>query len=348
MMSLLIRCLFGLVLVIIGLLTLCAWLYPKPPINLYIVKPKILYETFVEPFLIILLMVQLIGSALLMTSSEPAFTESLFFHVTYDLVWLYIFLGFLYCDLIKHASVKTSHDCYFQELKPSHEHYTFTEQELTITNLNLPLKLYASDNGLRRETCLIYLSRDTFSKSRLPSHILYLQKLALKEGYSFAVSSGLSLKTAEIDLTHFIHEAVTTLKSLSYKRLILVGSSEEGHSVLSAAFSTTCDDEAVDVSSMINGVIALYPILDSINISDYAESSRDIPIFLIHGAHDSKASCHTSKKFFDSMAAQHKTICYLELPNIEHDFDKILLKHCSPMDKVAKEITSWLHTYYYE
>lgn len=336
-MSLLIRCLFSVALVMIGLLTLCAWLYLKPPMSLYLVKPKLLYQTFIEPFLIVLLLLQLFMSAMLLTSTNPQIIDSLFFHGAYDLMWLYIFLGFLYCDSIKHATVKGSHDYYFPEIKPAASHYTFTEQEVSLPNLSQPLKLYASKDGPQRETCLVYLSQEPFSIVPLSKHILYLQKLALREGYSFAASNA----------SAFSYEMATALRALSYKRLILVASSKEACSALSAACSNN-DLDQENLPCLIDGVIALYPALDTVNTSDYAATIKDIPIFLIHGSHDSQTSCHHSKQFFKLMAANHKNIRYLELPNVEHNFDKVLFSHCSAIDKVVKEVTIWLHTYYYE
>lgn len=91
---------------------------------------------------------------------------------------------------------------------------------------------------------------------------------------------------------------------------------------------------------------SLAPIYEGASIRNML-TGKDIPIFLIHGSHDSHVPTTSTHKLYELMKAQHKTVDYLELPFVEHAFDSLSVNHSVVGHKVKREISNWLYTYFH-
>lgn len=87
------------------------------------------------------------------------------------------------------------------------------------------------------------------------------------------------------------------------------------------------------------------PIYEGASIRNML-TEKDIPIFLIHGSHDSQVPVEPTRELYELMKDQHKTVDYLELPLVEHAFDLLNVNHSVVGHKVKREISNWLYTYF--
>lgn len=402
------KLLIGFILLILGILTLCAWIHLDPPASVLLTLPKMLYQAFIKPLLILLLVTQLILSAIWAINPANMISCSSFYQVTYFLIWVFILVGFFYCDLVERAPVKTCKDHYWYDTPFHKTSCTLEEKDLTALKSSKQFKLYASLEGSHKAICLLYLNYGGWSVHPTTTHTHYLRQLAINEGYSFAIYGGLGKEEGHIfDMVKDIKEAITTLKKLSYEKIILVGTSAGGHLALTTAFSDAYPKIYGEEIPQVDGVIALYPIvdlsesyvyftckeaatkslLDHLGDKLYAAickhetntlsenvkllyqqilgkpyekaaalyeccsiknmlTTKDIPIFIIHGNHDSNAPCIYSRQLYKYLVTENKNISYLELPNTEHAFDMIN-NHSIATDKSKREIRLWLNTYFH-
>lgn len=90
---------------------------------------------------------------------------------------------------------------------------------------------------------------------------------------------------------------------------------------------------------------SLAPIYEGASIRNML-TEKDIPVFLVHGSHDSHIPVEPTRELYELMKAQHKTVDYLELPFVEHAFDSLNVNHSVVGHKVKREIINWLYTYF--
>lgn len=347
----LLKLIISIIFILLGLWSLCAWIRLDPPANILLTLPKILYTSFISTILFIYLVLLLAYSFVFLYLSFNALPIDSFYFFSYLLLWLYTLAGFTYCDFIRHASVNNNslnplHEKVIDS-KHLHKKLAFQTYDFSSYKSAKQFILYTPSEGAHKETCLVYLNYEECSVHPNVKGALYLRDLALKEGYSFCIYGGNGKEETYLPgIVNDIQEALAFLKNkTSSSRFILCGKSSSAQLALLSAFSDAQPEIFAPFPLQVDGIIALYPIVDlSKHYTDF--NCKDIPILLIHGSHDSQVPIEPTRKLYEVMSSKHKTIDYLELPFMEHAFDSLNVNHSVVGHKMKREITNWLYTYF--
>lgn len=405
----LLKILFGMLLVLLGLWTLSAFIHLKTPTNILLFLPKKLYSSLISQLLVGFLVLLLSQSLFFLWQTATHESIDPFYYYTYFVLWGYTLAGFAYCDVIRHAAVKSGFRQSLLE-KALHEKSgplpPFKEKDLTPEKNSSQFTLFTPQNGMHHTTCLFYLDYERWNPSYHPKETVCLRDLSLSEGYSFCVySSNNDNKTSLWAIIRDICDALDVLRAhTAVSKVILVGSGSGGHLALAAALSHP-STHLDPLQSQIAGVLALSPSVDLASdyilftgkdehnksyldhlgdklfnhllkdgsLSDsyqrlmkqliggsyedlaplYESASiktmlnaSDFPILIIHGSQDSFCPIESTRELYNELNTQNKTISFLELPYVEHGFDILLINHSVIGNKLKREITNWLYTYF--
>lgn len=253
-------------IILLGLWILSAWIHLPTPANISLMLPKKWFSSTISQLLIVLLVILLSESVIFLYHTAAHQAIDSFYLYTYFLLWLFTLVGFMYCDMIRHAVVSTR-----QPLleKTNHERRIplppFEEKDLTTQKSAKQFTFYIPRQGLHQKTCIFYLNYERWSPRTSTAEAVYLRNLALKEGYSFCLYSGKGVDEVYLSgIIADIRQALTVLGAHTpATEVILAGSASGGHLALASALSHQSKELSPAFSSpRIGGVIALYPIVD--------------------------------------------------------------------------------------
>lgn len=252
------------VLIVIGLvltflLCISPWIKLKPPASVLITAFRMPYQ-MVAKHLGIILMTYLGGYYLFILISKNPISK--FAGISSVVVVLCIISTAVYCFRITFSKAQISGQIY-QTVKVNNKQIKSLVEDLREKTDMKQFKFYQPIDVIDKGTCIVYLNYGGWSEQN-EGTATYLRNLSLNQGYSYAHLVGMSKEDGSIDvIVKDIIKGLAYLKNeKQMEKLILVGGSAGGHLSLLTAFSNAYPEVYGSESIKVDGVIALYPIVD--------------------------------------------------------------------------------------
>ena len=260
------NCIFGAVTIYILLMSLSTFLKVSPPASVITTAFRIPYQMIAQ-YLIIFLMLGLIvyyGFLLIEGISPTPFSIA-----CSVVLFICIVIGIVFCTRILTVNVLTSG-----------EGYEYTAQINRAFNVEVDdmheragmeqLMVYTPLGSDRSNICIIHLNYGGWAVQDIKMRG-WFKKFCTQQGYSFVQLAGIGNENGNFfDIVKDIKSGILFLQNeKKYDSIILTGGSSGGTFSLVIALSGTYPEIYGEEQIKIDGVIALYPMIDAALNYDY-------------------------------------------------------------------------------
>lgn len=263
--------LLGIVTVFIFLMSLSGWVTVSPPASVLTTAFRMPYQ-MIAKHLVIVLMLCMTGyyTFILIKGISPSP-----FSVGCSIVLLVCALmGAVFCVRISTAETLISGDNY-DYIAESNLSFRTTVEDLHMESEMNQLMVYTPADSEKQKTCIVHLNYGGYALQDIEMRD-WLQKLCTQQGYSYAQLGGIGSEDGNfIEIVKDIKRGLAFLQEeKGYDSFILAGGSSGGTFALTIAFSGTNPEIYGEDNVQVNGVIALYPMIDAALNYEYFVTSN--------------------------------------------------------------------------
>ena len=266
MMRILCNVLLGIATVFILLMSLSAWIKVSPPASVLTTAFRIPYQMTAK-YLVIALMLGLAGyySFVLVKGISPR----PFSLACTIVLFVCAVLGIMFCTRISTAKALISGEEY-SYIDQINQTYEVAVEDMHISAGMEQLMVYTPLGSERSNTCIIHLNYGGWAVQDIRMRG-WLQELCTRQGYSYVQMAGMGSESGNFsDMVKNIKSGISFLQNeKQYDSIVLAGGSAGGTFSLDIAFGGTYPEIYGEDQIKINGVIALYPMIDAALNYDY-------------------------------------------------------------------------------
>lgn len=250
-------------LVVFLFMSLSVYIKSKPPKSVILVAFRMPYQIMAVFLTIVCMLGIVFYFSIILFKGKSIKPYSLFLVFGFLIISI---LGIVYSARINNSKAIQYGVAY--DYSSTRKKYVIQNEDLKEITSMKQCDVYCPKDSLKASTCVIYLNYGGWS-SQGENMGNYLKTLFNENGYSFARLCGIGRETAKIDeIVIDVKKGISLLKKeKSFNKIILVGTSAGGTISLLAGYSNYGEKMEID------GIIALYPLVDISHAYDYYTNS---------------------------------------------------------------------------